>query len=168
MVILLFKKLYPNAVNIENIEWKDADNLNYFVDEIRIQTIALTITKSHTIQTDKYMNLRALNMSYLLQVRSNFTDLMYNSPDPLGHSWKLRVQKGPMTMNTLKISWNTKMLIIESSVNVITNVHTVDQCPIAAEENAGLHPVHLCDGVNFVNSKTVLFLWKNNRDFPMN
>ena len=34
---------------------------------------------------------------------------------------------------------------MESSVIVFTNVYTVDQCPITAEENAGLHPVYLCD-----------------------
>ena len=67
MVILLFKKLYPNAVKIENIEWKKAENLSYLIDEIRIQTIALTITESNTIPMAECLNLRALNMSYLLE-----------------------------------------------------------------------------------------------------
>ena len=34
MVILLFKKLYPNAVKIENIEWKEAENLGYLIDDL--------------------------------------------------------------------------------------------------------------------------------------
>ena len=100
MAIMMYQKLYPNAVDIENMDLMGTMNLNSLIDQIRIQTIALTITKSNTIPTVECLKLRALNMSYLLQVWSNSTNLIYNPPDPSEYGWKFEEEKVHMIMDT--------------------------------------------------------------------